>query len=421
MISIITFCFAILVGIIASYFFFNGNQIKKENHYISTNSAFNLLVLFVGSAMVYFSSTIIVIWGVYLIFILAIMYSYSNKQLESLRCITFYLLFYLWNFITLFYSKSLGSGAMMALKLSFPILFFYLAYQAIQFPNSVFLLIEKYNKLLYLYPLLAILGFVTKNTIMGNLYYGMTISVFPLAMFVLTRKKKFLLLFGICFIPPLLMIKRTPLLGLAASTFMFLFFRYRIKALIPSLVAGIVSIVMILSIPEFQERIFGGDKGEAQLTKKEMYSIGVLDHINTSGRSRMWALVIDKFYEGNELFGCGSGTMKGFLTSSKNSFSDVFLLIHNDWLHLLCETGIIGVFLLATSFMAMLIQSYKYSNRKYNMSIRLLACCVGGTITSTCIHMYFENCINSIVFSMPFIMYAILCKEIVILSYRKKI
>ena len=62
----------------------------------------------------------------------------------------------------------------------------------------------------------------------------------------------------------------------------------------------------------------------------------------------MWKQVKDMFYVGNEIWGCGLGTMKSYLRGNEErGETEHFAMLHNDHLHLLIETGLVGIGILS--------------------------------------------------------------------------
>ena len=84
-----------------------------------------------------------------------------------------------------------------------------------------------------------------------------------------------------------------------------------------------------------------------------------------------------------------------------------FSLMHNDWLLVLCETGIVGTSFLLLFFLGIIKKCIIYSSKKYPKDLRLIAAACSSSIISTMVHMFFENCMNSFVISTSFVFFAI--------------
>jgi O-antigen ligase len=238
-----------------------------------------------------------------------------------------------------------------------------------------------------------------------QVYYGMEICLIPLSFFVLSHKKKYIIYVGLCAVPALVLTKRTPLLGIAVGCIIFLFLIYKFKAVLPTFITIVLGIILVFSIPQFKEKLFYN--GSVTLEDVLRGQSDVEDQFNTNGRDVFWPYLLATFYHNNKLIGVGSGTVKGFVQSVNNDYAANFQLVHNDWLTILCENGLIGVIIMGIFFLQVLISCIKYSSKKYPLELRVIAASCAGSLFCTGIHMYFENCVNSFIFTIFFIFYAV--------------
>lgn len=415
--------YSILIFVLGMYFINTNNTSLSWYHppysYILRNQksvylprTYRLLVILLVSAM-FTSGSAIYIWIVYAILIIfsLIMYGRNNDYTSLLKYCPLYVLFLVWCLITLTFSNDIYRGVMMMMKLIIPILFFYLVQHACREKKRIWVLIHHITKGFYFYAFLVLIGSVI--TLHADKYYGMSLTVIPLAMAWKKKNIRYLLLVFLIALQSIIVVKRTPLLGIGISICFFYIFKYKLKAVVPLLLALSLAIGAILSIPSFREKIFGGEKNNADITLEQVANEDdVTELINTNGREVMWEYALYKFYIDNKVTGCGLGTLKGFMTSSDNEFQSHFLLLHNDWLHLLCETGIIGIFLLGGFFINIFILSFKYSKKDNSIETRILSCCCAGTAASTITHMYFENSLNTMTYTMAFVFYSLLVCQI---------
>jgi O-antigen ligase len=235
-------------------------------------------------------------------------------------------------------------------------------------------------------------------------YYGMSICTIPVFQYFKTKKKKYVIHFLICLLPSFILVKRTPLLGIASSVMVFAILMYKWKALVPSILAIALGIFIILNIPSFRAKLFFN----TDITSIQDISRNDVENVNMNGRIYFWGLVLDKFYSRSPIFGTGMGTVKAYLQSNQNEYKSTFSLMHNDWLLILCEQGLVGVILLMLFMIGILIKCIKYAANQYPKELRLVSAACAGSVVSTAIHMFFENCMNSFVFSTTFVFYAIL-------------
>lgn len=115
----------------------------------------------------------------------------------------------------------------------------------------------------------------------------------------------------------------------------------RKAALTGSVVAvGAIAAALWTVVPAFRERFLGGDNATVN---------GV--SINTSGRARLWDLVVDHARTA-PFFGHGPGSAAQLVTETFPGVRQP----HNDWLRILHDTGWVGLALFALAVTALLIR-----------------------------------------------------------------
>ena len=254
-----------------------------------------------------------------------------------------------------------------------------------------------------LFPL-CILSVYDKTLIFS--YYGMGICTIPAYMFIKTKKKKYVFQLLICLLPAFVLVKRTPLLGISVSMMVFSMLMYKWKAIIPSVLAVIIGIVIIVNVPSFRGKLFYD--GESVSISDFSRSGEIAEKVNVNGRLVFWSIVWDKYFQKSPYLGAGQGSVKAYLQSDKNEYKMTFSLMHNDWLLILCEQGMIGVLLLLVFFGGLLRRCIKYSAKRYPRDLRLMSAACAGSVVSTMNHMFFENCMNTFIVSTSFVFYALL-------------
>lgn len=324
--------------------------------------------------------------------------------------IYWYVLFFLWCIICSIRSVDYYQALKMMTKLSMPMIVGWFSYNAFISKASIWAFFKKMSYLPIYYLIVSLIGVPLKEYLPVYPYFGMAVMVFPVIMFLKTREKKFLLLIVLCLSANVIEIKRTPLLGMLLMISVLFYFKYRLRALIPILMSAILFIAAVLYIPALRERVFFEGFEVNDVTMELVLNRDANDIINTNGRHDMWQTVKDKFYKNNEVFGSGLGTMKSFLLSRDNDTGH-FLRLHNDWLHLLCETGWVGVGLLLMMFLSLFRKTFQvYRRGNSDSGLIALACAMAAIATMT--HMYFENCIGVFGYYIPFVFSAIFFRYI---------
>jgi O-antigen ligase len=96
----------------------------------------------------------------------------------------------------------------------------------------------------------------------------------------------------------------------------------------------LAGVAVWLATPSFDERTFGGTS-----TLASNPIVGILGQANLSGRVLLWADVWNSLVVGAEPWGHGLGSTNAFLASRY----EVIRLVHNEYLRLLAEAGLIGL------------------------------------------------------------------------------
>lgn len=353
------------------------------------NKPLKLLSFFLVAYMIEYIEKSLHVWAVEMFLILSIITIIKLKRIVSRDC-GWYLLFFLFACISLTYSEYPIRGVPGLFMYALPLFYYALAIVAIKRTTDVGRLFSNISKSIII---LFVLGLPFYPHRMAYPYYGMAICSIPVILFVLTSKKIYIIQFVICMLPALFWVKRTPLLGIAIGMISFSLLFYRWKAVVPTIIAIIVSISMIAYIPQFREKMFNGDSHESE--NNDSY----ITTINTNGRVFFWMQMIDKYYVASPYFGAGQGTVKAFLQSDQNEYKKEFPLMHNDWLLLLCEIGIVGTSFLLLFFIGVIRKCIRYSSKRYPKDLRLVAGACAASVASTMTHMFFENCMNSFVLS----------------------
>ena len=177
---------------------------------------------------------------------------------------------------------------------------------------------------------------------------------------------------------------------LALATFMF--FKYRLKSLPVILGVGIMFLIAVFYIPAVREKMFFDD---SNVNINQMRSGQIsLDNINSNGRFAMWEWSLGNFYKGKELAGSGTGNLQETFYALKHPFKPI-RIVHNDYVQLLCDNGLIGFFLFGCSFLFLIAHCFfVYQNPIYDMGIRICAIVAGASAAGVLLTMYTDNVIN---------------------------
>ena len=382
--------------IILSIFIIKCIEILKAK---SNMWSIKILSLYIIAVFFYFNTLVSNLIFFFFVFVFIF---FTKTKLQEIYPANIYVVFLLYCCLTLSYSESLWYGSMMILKLLLPFIFLMIGYCLVDTREKFLTFLYRSQK--YVIPL-AILSsepFVSlfkpyikifTSYEAGNTEIYVTLLCIPLALFFMTKKKKYLIKSIILSLPFVTLIRRTCIGAATIVAGIAYYFRKGYKAIAPITFMLVILVIAIASVPALRDRFFGGDKGDMSgLSTKELMSV---DNIGTSGREFMWHYVTEKFYNGNEIFGCGLGTMKAFLRNNVKGETAHFEILHNDHLHLLIETGLLGVILYSTFFLIVIYMSFK-KLRKHNTDIviRTSAFCALSTTLSLLFCMFFSNILS---------------------------
>ena len=383
--------------IAALFILFGGVLILYKSH---GNKALKLLSFFL---IVYMARPIDdshLVWAAELIFILSI----STFKASIIKDNRWYVLFVIFTVCSLFYSEDPIRGIPGLVMYVYPLFYYLLTIFAIKEMEDAEKLFSSVSHHIWILIPLCILSVYDKTLIFS--YYGMGICTIPAYMFIKTKKKKYVFQLLICLLPAFVLVKRTPLLGISVSMMIFSMLMYKWKAIIPSVLAVIIGIVIIVNVPSFRGKLFYD--GDSVSISDFSRSGEIAEKVNVNGRLVFWSIVWDKYFQESPYLGAGQGSVKAYLQSDKNEYKMTFSLMHNDWLLILCEQGMIGVLLLLVFFGGLLRRCIKYSAKRYPRDLRLMSAACAGSVVSTMNHMFFENCMNTFIVSTSFVFYALL-------------
>ena len=330
-----------------------------------------------------------------------------------------YVLYLIWLIIAIGYSPVPFFGIRVFLKYLYPILVFALATQLVSSKKFVFkglktIIWVGVAGILFL-VFLGQIPFIKKiayaifwwpPAIMDFLPTAICVS---LALFSFLHKKNYLWIALLFVLPCIVGVNRTGLVSASLAIVMFSVIRYRFKSL-PYIVAGIALFALVvLYVPEFREKMFvkKGMTTEDILTQRNDLT---LDDINSNGRFVMWEWSLARFYMPHKWTGSGLGVLQEVFYSYKHPFGTI-RIVHNDYVQILCDTGLIGLILYLLIYIFLFIHSIRLAWNKSNpVSLRIVAIITGPSAISMLAAMYTDNVVNYslMTLSYPFALYGLM-------------
>ena len=308
-----------------------------------------------------------------------------------------YVFLLLWMCIGLFYTPSISYGIRVILKFLYALLM-------ILFSSAVVRDGEVFLKAGFGARWMAIITIVLTLTGLhrlfpGTIWYGTALAInyivmcmFSLAMYYYGgRKKKDLYLAMLFMIPCVLWVFRTSIMGTALAFMVFMFFRYKLRSL-PFIVGILILfIVAVFTIPSVKNKMFAGEDKTLEEFQAGKVS---MDDIDSNGRFAMWEWSFDTFYDGRELMGSGTGNLQRAFYALEHGIGSI-KIVHNDYVQILCDNGLIGMVLFGGSFLFLIIHSFVvFQKRKYPWYIKVCAITAGASAAGVLLTMYTDNVIN---------------------------
>ena len=309
----------------------------------------------------------------------------------------FYILFIIWMCVGLFYTSSTVFGIRVILKIIY-------AFLVILFTSAVVRDGEVFLKSAFAARLMAIVtiffAFTHLNRLFpGTIWYATALAinyivmcVFSLAMYYYGgKKRKDLYLTLLFMVPCIVWVFRTSIMGTALAIMVFMFFKYKLRSL--PFIGGILVlfIVAVFTIPSVKEKMFRGE--DKTLTEFQEGKIS-MDDIDSNGRFAMWEWSFDTYYEGREAIGSGTGNLQRAFYALEHGIGSI-KIVHNDYVQILCDNGLIGLILFAGSFLCLIIHSFiVFQKRRYPWYIKVCAITAGASMAGILLTMYTDNVIN---------------------------
>ncbi len=339
-------------------------------------------------------------------------------QVKNDSIIYTYYLFLFWLCCTMYYTETIGDGAMVLVKYFFPLLFLWLGYTALDNEKGFLMFLKRVNLIAMIYCV-VIGGFSAKffpefyGTSVSALFlrcagfadYLTAIFVVPFVLFWITGKRKYLFCALFMVLSTVMDSVRTGIGGMFLVFVFAVFFKYKFKALPAIFVAGSLFVSVILFVPEVNEKFFGEDAGTVSAGDIVYGDALAQDNINMDGRTAIWNMILERFYYKDPLLGSGIG-MTGHYMKDWSKKTGAANLVHNDYIQLIADTGIVGVVLIVFFYITLFLSICRYVLPI--TTFRILdysALMAGASMAGVAFSMYYNNVVSHSMtsFVIPFI------------------
>lgn len=312
--------------------------------------------------------------------------------------VIFYVLYLVWLVVGLSYTQAPGYGFRVILKYLYPLLIVLFA-SAVVRDKEVLLKAGVGARMVALISIVVLcIPYLNYYLFHGVFWYGtasainyISMCVFSLALFYYTKEKKKNLLLCILFmLPCILWVFRTSIMGTTLALVTFFFFKYKLKSLPAIFFVFALFIVAVFAIPSVREKMFVNSEN----VSIEQFQRGEIskEDINSNARFAMWEDLEGRFYERKELVGSGIGSVQNYMY---NNFVYGGLNVpHNDYVQILCDSGIIGLVLYLLIIIVTISHCFIVYHGYSDVAIKICAIVAGSSLAGVALTMYTDNVVN---------------------------
>ncbi len=227
--------------------------------------------------------------------------------------------------------------------------------------------------------------------------FAALMSVLSLIGWTLFRQYRYWILYGLLAVSPVFYVIRTGILATIVGTILFFLFRERIYKSIPVILAiYVIGAASLFVIPSIREHMFfQPNKVDAN---EMMFNPGRVDinQINTHGRLDMWERALEVLFEPSPLTGSGLGACQALFYSG---FYGEMKVVHNEFVRLLCDVGLIGLCLYGIMIVTCMILAWKAYRKATEPLARFCALFVLASLPALLSSMLFDNLFDYILYA----------------------
>ena len=387
---------------------------RGEYYLLSRNMYF--VIFTVCTAPIFLGSLALLKYGLWLMVVLLLLFM-GKVRMKFEAMTLMYGIFFLWLCYTMAYTIVPRDGAMMLVKYALPMLFLWLGYSGLSNEKDLIVFLKVVNVVACIYcftmggfawvfirPLyLWSMGIFSVYAAFAD--FLTAVFIVPILLYWLTKENKYIYCALWMVLSTVLQSVRTGMGGMMLVFVIALLLRYKLKALPGVVFAGAFFLSVVLFVPQVNEKFFGEDAGTVSATDIVQGGALSMENIEKSGREYMWERVLDNCYYGNETYGKGLG-MSGRFVKEYGMKNETLVVMHNDYLQILCDTGIVGIVLLGIFYITVILKvTSNVALRSSSLLVKLTGIMALSSMVGIGFSMYFDNVVSNSMQSlvMPFI------------------
>ena len=384
---------------------------KGEYYLLSQNMYF--VIFTVCTAPIFLGSLSLLKYGLWFMTMLALLLA-GKVRIKFEFMTVMYSIFFLWLCYTMTYTTVPRDGVMMLIKYSLPMLFLWLGYSGLRNEKDLIIFLKVVNIAACIYcgfmggfaatfipPLyLFCMGIFSVYAAFAD--YLTAVFIVPILLYWLTKEKKYIFCALWMVLSTVLQSVRTGMGGMMLVFCIALLLKNKAKAIPGLAVAGAMFLSVVLFVPSVNEKFFGEDAGKVSATDIVQGNAMSMDNIEMSGREYIWEMTKEACYYGHEMMGSGLGASGSFIKySMSEKQGQIAGKLHNDYLELLCDTGIVGVVLIALFYLSVILKvASNVSLRKPSPLVKLTGIMALPSLAGIAFCMYFDNVVSNSMQSM---------------------
>ena len=385
-------------------------EMGKGNYYLLSRNMY-FVIFTVCTAPLYLTPFSLLRYALWFIIMLALLFI-GKMRIKFEFMTVMYSIFFLWLCYTMTYTTVPRDGAMMLIKFFLPMLFLWLGYSGLRNEKDLIIFLKVVNVVACVWCF--IIGGFASNFLppiyrffvgicfpyAGFADYLTSIFIVPILLYCLTKEKKYIFCALWMVLSTVLDSVRTGMGGMMLVFCIALLLKNKAKAIPVLAVAGAMFLGVVLFVPRVNEKFFGEDAGTVSATDIVQGGAMSMENIEKSGREYMWERVMDNCYYGNETFGGGLGT-SGRFVKNYGEATQGLVMMHNDYLQILCDAGIVGIVLIALFYLSVILKvTSNVALRRSSSLVKLTGIMALPSLAGIAFCMYFDNVVSNSMQSM---------------------
>lgn len=309
-----------------------------------------------------------------------------------------FVIFIAWEIIGLTYTPSPSYGIRMILKYIYPFLFAIFAARVVKDGAVMVSAAIWARRIATIAVCLTLIPPI--RLLVGQFFWFqaalttgiITMAIFSFAMVEFSDEKKKNLWWGLFFcLPCLILVFRTDIFGTVVALATFFILKYRIKGVPIAVALGILGLSAMFYIPAVKNKMFYRPN---EVTMVD-YVTGNYneDNIRMNGRKQGWEDVEKWFFKNKETIGSGTGRVQYYFYEEALGWQRRGQL-HNDFLALKCDNGMIGLILFGLSYFTVTLHCIYLYHKSQNTYTRMAAMIAGASLMGVFVTMYSDNTLS---------------------------